>query len=88
MITESVARKAEKAVPSNLSLFDEFLGTGVVQSEDNAQEMVVAIYVSKPIQRLSEKFLSAIPKHIEARKGTCRVKVPIKIVNLGELSVS
>src|SRR5262249_39828409 len=87
MISEAIARKAEKAVPRKLDLFEEFLGTGVVEIDKGTHDMAVAIYVSMPLKRLSESFLRAVPKHIKTSDGPRTVLVPTKIVTLGTLSV-
>ncbi len=50
--------------------------------------MVVAVYVSKPATKLSNKFRRAVPNHVEVKVGGGMVSVPTRIVDLGELEIS
>ena len=88
MVTNAIARRASRSRSLSLQSFPEFLGTGVMPAIERGRDMVVAVYVSKPEPKLSNKFRRAVPDHVEVKVGSEFVSVPTRIVDLGELEVS
>jgi len=87
MISEQFARAATDSPELRLENFDEFVGVGVVPDE-RTEDMVVAVYVSKPIYRLSKLFRESVPKSIPIEMHGRRVRVSTKFVNVGEVVAS
>ena len=80
----TVARKAMKIMPTDLSRFSEFAGVGVVPNPD-PEHMAVAVYVTSPSTQLSRAFKSSIPDTLSVSDHGKKKQVSIKIVEIGEI---
>ncbi len=80
------AKKAAENLSHELLDFREFMGSGVVPCDKNKKNMVVAIYVSRPVGNLSKKFLKALPEEVILKSGSKMVVVETRVIDVGELS--
>lgn len=89
MITEKNIRDMANKLPDILAKHDDFVGSGVIDKENNGDGIAVAVYVAKPRDVLSQAFLEAVPKYLDvfSDDGAERVSYPVRIVNVGEFVI-
>lgn len=85
MIQEEIVRRASLDSQFDLEAFSEFVGTGVVPVRDNSDDLAVAVYVSKPRNKLSRAFKERVPKFVQVQERGKKVSIPILIVDIGQV---
>ncbi|MEO8724050.1 MAG: hypothetical protein ABI395_11135 [Sphingobium sp.] len=85
MINENLAERAKDDDKLKLGNFPEFVGLGIVPVRKSSREMAVAVYVSRPLAKLSDLFKVSVPASVVVFDHGSKYSVPTKIVNIGDL---
>jgi hypothetical protein len=87
MTTERIARMALDNVPKAIAKYEDFVGVGVVPAAEGRDDMVVAVYVARPVSDLPPDLIEMIPKYLPAGSAVRPTRVKTKIINVGRFEL-